>query len=105
SASTGLTWSATEKIHLKMNIARGCRSPNLTELASNGLDPGAHIIYLGNPDFLPEFSFQQDLGVLGYWDGLTASISFFNNSIQHYIYLQQLTNDNGSPLTDAQDNR
>lgn len=105
SASAGLTWPLTEKIHLKMNIARGYRSPNLTELASDGLDPGAHIIYLGDPDFLPEFSFQQDLGFLGYWDGVTATISFFNNSIQHYIYLRQLTNDDGSPLTDAQGNR
>lgn len=105
SASAGITWPVTEKIHLKANIARGYRSPNLTELASNGLDPGAHIIYLGNPDFLPEFSFQQDLGILGYFDWLTASVSFFNNSIQHYIYLQQLTGDNGAPLTDAQGNR
>ena len=105
SASLGVTYPVTEKIHLKANIARGYRSPNLTELASDGLDPGAHIIYLGNPDFLPEFSFQQDLGVLGYWDWLTASISVFNNSISHYIYLQQLTNDNGTPITDAQGNK
>jgi len=105
SASAGITWRVTEKIHLKVNIARGYRSPNLTELASNGLDPGAHIIYLGNPDFLPEFSFQQDLGILGYFDWLTASVSLFNNSIQQYIYLQQLTGDNGAPLTDAQGNR
>jgi len=105
SASAGITWPVTENIHLKANIARGYRSPNLTELASNGLDPGAHIIYLGNPDFLPEFSFQQDLGVLAYWDWFTASISLFSNSIQHYIYLQQLTGDNGSPLTDAQGNK
>ncbi|HEY8971187.1 MAG TPA: TonB-dependent receptor, partial [Puia sp.] len=105
SASAGITWPVTEKIHLKANIARGYRSPNLTELASNGLDPGAHIIYLGNPGFLPEFSFQQDLGVLGYFDWLTTSVSFFNNSIQHYIYLRQLTDDNGAPLTDAQGNR
>ena len=105
SASAGITWPVTETIHLKANIARGYRSPNLTELASNGLDPGAHIIYLGNPDFLPEFSFQQDLGILGYFNWLTASVSFFNNSIQHYIYLQQLTGDNGVPLADAQGNR
>ncbi|MBN8850373.1 MAG: hypothetical protein BGO55_32320 [Sphingobacteriales bacterium 50-39] len=105
SASAGITWPVTEKIHLKANIARGYRSPNLTELASNGLDPGAHITYLGNPDFLPEFTFQQDLGVLAYWDWLTASISLFSNSIQHYIYLQQLTGDNGAPLTDPQGNK
>jgi iron complex outermembrane receptor protein len=105
SASIGLSWALTEKIHLKANIARGYRSPNLTELASNGLDPGAHITYLGNPDFLPEFSFQQDLGVLAYFDAFTASAGVFNNSIQHYIYLQQLTDGNGEPLTDAQGNR
>jgi iron complex outermembrane receptor protein len=105
SASAGITLAVTENIHLKANIARGYRSPNLTELASNGLDPGAHITYLGSPDFRPEFSFQQDLGVLAYFDILTASISIFNNSIQNYIYLRQLTDDNNSPLTDAQGNR
>src|SRR6202011_35438 len=95
----------TENISLKINIARGYRSPNITEIASNGLDPGAHIIYLGNRDFVPEFSWQQDLGISGDFTGLTASLSVFNNYVQHYIYLELRTNGQGNPLTDAQGNK
>lgn len=105
SASIGSTYALTEKISLKANIARGYRSPNLTELASNGLDPGAHIIYLGNKDFSPEFSFQQDIGVMGYFEGITASLSLFHNSIDNYIFLQQLVDREGNPVTDPQGNK
>jgi len=105
SLSFGLTYQLTGKISLKVNLARGYRSPNLTELSSNGLDPGAHIIYLGNRDFSPEFSFQQDLGINAYFDDLTFSSSLFINNIRHYIYLRQQTGVNGNPLTDAQGNK
>ena len=105
SASFGATYQLTEKITLKANLARGYRSPSITELASNGLDPGAHIRYLGNSAFLPEFSFQQDIGISGIFKEVSASLSLFNNSIQHYIYLSQLTDGNGMPVTDAQGNK
>jgi len=105
SASIGATYALTEKISLKANIARGYRSPNLTELASNGLDPGAHIIYLGNKDFSPEFSFQQDLGLIAYFEGITTSWSLFRNAIENYIFMQQLVDHAGHPVTDAQGNK
>lgn len=105
SLSAGAAWQLTENISLKFNIARGYRSPNITELASNGLDPGAHIIYLGNRAFVPEFSWQQDLGISGDFSDITASLSIFNNNIQNYIYLEQLTDGQGNPLTDAQGNK
>ena len=105
SVSAGAAWSLTENISLKLNIARGYRSPNITEIASNGLDPGAHIIYLGNRNFVPEFSWQQDLGISGDFTDLTASLSVFNNYVQHYIYLEQLTDGRGNAITDAQGNK
>lgn len=105
SASIGATYALTEKISLKANIARGYRSPNLTELASNGLDPGAHIIYLGNSRFSPEFSFQQDIGLIGYFESVTSSLSLFHNSIDNYIFLQQLMDRESHPVTDAQGNK
>ncbi|HTI10322.1 MAG TPA: TonB-dependent receptor [Puia sp.] len=105
SLSAGAAWQLTENLSVKLNIARGYRGPNITELASNGLDPGAHIIYLGNRDFVPEFSWQQDLGISGDFHSITASLSVFNNNVQHYIYLEQLTDAQGQPLTDAQGNK
>lgn len=105
SLSAGATYQITEKYSLKMNVARGYRSPSITEIASNGLDPGAHIVYLGNRNFEPEFSFQQDLGFFADLPDLTASFSIFNNTIQNYIYLSQQVDASGKPLVDAQGNR
>lgn len=105
SASMGITCQLSEKIHLKFNIGRGYRAPGITEFASNGLDPGAHIIYLGNRNFLPEFSLQEDVG-LGYTGkDLSAAISLFNNNVSQYIYLSQLSDANGNAVTDVQGNK
>ncbi len=105
SSSIGATYQVSDKISLKANIARGYRAPGITELASNGLDPGAHIVYLGNKNFVPEFSLQEDLGISGIFKGLSASLSLFNNNIQHYIYLSQLVDANGNPVVMAQGNK
>lgn len=61
SGSLGCIVDLSKLVSLKASIGRGYRSPNITEMASNGLDPGAHIIYLGNRNFVPEFSLQEDL--------------------------------------------
>jgi iron complex outermembrane recepter protein len=105
SLSFGLAWQLSNTVSIKANMARGYRSPNITEFASNGLDPGAHIVYLGNRNFVPEFSFQQDLGVLLNNKDWQFSASIFNNTIQHYIYLTQLVDASGNPVVDAQGNR
>lgn len=105
SASLGLTYRINDRLSMKFNIARGYRAPGITELSSNGLDPGAHIIYYGNRRFGPEFSLQEDLGLTGNFSNLSTSLSVFNNQIQNYIYLSQLTDANNEPLRDAQGNR
>ena len=102
SLSLGATYQINERISLKANIARGYRAPNITEFASNGLDPGAHIIYLGNRDFIPEFSFQEDIGADMRLKDFDISASLFNNNVQNYIYLAVQTGANGEPLVNAQ---
>ncbi len=105
SSSLGASFQASEKCSIKANISRGYRAPNTTEIASNGLDPGAHINYLGNRNFAPEFSLQEDLGInLQFKEG-SVDCSLFNNHIQNYIYLSMLVNPNGAPITDAQGNK
>jgi len=49
SLSLGSTYALNDQVSLKANIARGYRAPSIPEFSSNGLDPGAHIIYLGQP--------------------------------------------------------
>ena len=105
SLSLGMAWQVSNKISIKVNMARGYRSPNITEFASNGLDPGAHIIYLGNRNFIPEFSFQQDLGLLLNDKNISITVSIFNNHIQNYIYLTQLADAAGNAVLDAQGNK
>ncbi len=105
SASTGLTFQITQQISLKANIGRAYRAPNITEMGSNGLDPGAHIIYLGNRNFNPEFSLQEDIGASARFNNFSADISIFNNNIQNYIYLNLVTDANRNPILDAQGNK
>ncbi|WP_431210536.1 TonB-dependent receptor domain-containing protein [Puia sp. P3] len=105
SSSLGLTWQASSSLTVRASTASGYRSPNITEIASNGLDPGAHIIYLGNRDFVPELSWQQDLGIDDKTRDWDLSLSLFNNHIRHYIYLAQPADPAGNPVVDAQGNK
>lgn len=105
SMSLGATYQLSSQVSLKANMARGYRAPNITEFASNGLDPGAHIIYLGNRNFISEFSTQQDIGADITCKDFSLSASIFHNYIQNYIYLAQVIDANGDPLTDAQGNK
>jgi iron complex outermembrane receptor protein len=105
SLSIGTTYQLNEHISIKANVAKGYRVPSITEFASNGLDPGAHIIYLGNSNFTPEFSVQEDIGTAFSFTDVSASISLFNNNMAHYIFLSQLTDENANAVLDAQGNK
>lgn len=98
SGSLGLTYNLTERLLLKANVSRGYRAPNITEIGSNGLDPGAHIVYLGNRSFVPEFNLQQDIGFIAYLKDMDISVELFNNNIQNYIYQTRLTDAAGEPV-------
>lgn len=98
SGSLGFTYNLSEKLLIKANLARGYRAPNITEIGSNGLDPGAHIVYLGNRTFKPEFNLQQDIGLIAYLKDADLSLELFNNNIQNYIYQSRLTDQNGNPV-------
>jgi iron complex outermembrane receptor protein len=105
SGSVGISYQVDDHFYLKANFSRGYRAPSITEIASNGLDPGARIVYLGNKNFKAEFSNQQDLGAFWENKNFDASMSIFNNYIENYIYLAQLADNNNIAITDAQGNR
>ncbi|MBS7564057.1 TonB-dependent receptor [Mucilaginibacter sp. Bleaf8] len=98
SGSLGITYNITDRLLIKANVARGYRAPNITEVGSNGLDPGAHIVYLGNRTFKPEFNLQQDIGLIAYLADTDISAELFNNNIQNYIYQARLNDGNGQPV-------
>jgi iron complex outermembrane recepter protein len=95
SASLGATYNITKRLLVKSNIARGYRAPNVSEISSNGVHPGSLIYQIGNKDFKPEFSLQEDLGVSYRWDHISGNIDLFNNNISNYIFNQKLLNRSG----------
>lgn len=98
SGSLGFTYNISEQLLIKGNISRGYRAPNITEIGSNGLDPGARIVYLGNRTFKPEFNLQQDIGIIAYLPDAELSLELFNNNIENYIYQARLTDADGNPV-------
>ena len=98
SASLGGSYAAGEHLVLRANVARGYRAPNIPEIGSNGLDPGAHIVYLGNREFQPEFSLQEDAGVLWKSPSWEASAEVFHNYVENFIYQARAFDAQGQPL-------
>jgi iron complex outermembrane receptor protein len=96
--SFGATYNFSNTFLIKANIARGFRAPSIAELSANGPDPGSQIYHIGDPNFKPEFNVQEDLGAFLTLPNLSASVEFFNNNIQNYIYQQQVLNPDGSPV-------
>jgi len=98
SGSFGGTYNITEHLLVKANIARGYRAPSIAELSANGPDPGSQIYHVGNSNFKPEFSVQEDIGTALTLPILSASIGFFDNQIQNYIFQEQILDAGGNPL-------
>jgi iron complex outermembrane recepter protein len=97
SGSAGATYNFSNSFLAKANIARGFRAPSIAELSANGPDPGSQIYHVGNSDFKPEFSVQEDVGVALTLPKISASASVFDNNIQNYIFQEQILDANGNP--------
>jgi len=97
SGSAGATYNFSNSFLAKANIARGFRAPSIAELSANGPDPGSQIYHVGNSDFKPEFSVQEDVGVALTLPKVSASASVFDNNIQNYIFQEQILDANGNP--------
>ena len=93
--SQGLTYRISKAIAIKSNIARGFRAPNISEISANGVHPGTNIYQLGNPDFKPEFSLQEDIGLEFTSEHLSVNLAVFNNDISNYIYNTRLFGSHG----------
>ena len=95
-ASLGLTYELSQALNLKLNVSRGFRAPNISELASNGVHEGTQRYELGNIDLKPEHSWQMDFG-LDYTSSIvSAQLALFVNRIDNYIYSRKLTTYNDS---------
>ena len=95
SASAGATYEFAKQLIGKLNISRGFRSPTISELASNGRHEGTLRYEYGNVELDPETSLQLDASVIVNSEHVSAEASFFQNSIEDYIYTKKLLASNG----------
>ena len=88
--SVGAVYHASERMNIRMNASRGFRTPNLSELASNGVHEGSIRYEVGDENLKSEFSWQFDLGMD--YSSSIASIqaAIFLNRIDNYIYIKRL---------------
>ena len=86
SGSIGAVWQATEQLNVRLNVARGFRAPNMSELGSNGEHEGTIRYERGNHELKAEHSLQADLGVDFSSRYVSAQLSLFANRIGNYIF-------------------
>jgi len=98
SGSFGATYNFSDQFLVKGNIARGFRAPSIAELSANGPDPGSQIYHVGNSNFKPEFSVQEDIGAFLTLPNVSASVELFDNHIQNYIFQEQELTPDGTPI-------
>jgi iron complex outermembrane receptor protein len=91
--SIGAIYNLSDRINLRLNLSRGFRAPNLSELGSNGEHEGTFRYEIGNSDLSPEFSWQGDLGIDYSSEIFSAQLSFFANHISDFIFLERIVDD------------
>lgn len=88
--SVGAVWNVTEHLNLRLNLARGFRAPNMSELGSDGIHEGTLRYEVGNPDLKPEYSWQADLGIDFTSQYVSAQVALFANRIENYIFAERI---------------
>ena len=89
--SIGAIYNITPKLNMRLNLSRGFRAPNLSELGSNGEHEGTFRYEIGNSHLSPENSWQLDLGLDYSSEIISTQLSLFANHIDNYIFLERLT--------------
>ena len=90
SGSIGAVWNANEHLNIRVNMARGFRAPNMSELGSDGIHEGTLRYEKGNPDLKAEYSWQADLGLDFTSQYFSAQVALFANRIENYIFAKRI---------------
>ena len=88
--SVGAVCNISGHFNLRLNLARGFRTPNMSELASDGVHEGSIRYELGNQQLKAEYSLQSDLGLDFTSRYLSAQVALFANRIDNYIFTHRL---------------
>jgi iron complex outermembrane recepter protein len=99
SGSIGIAAEATDKLNVKLNIARGFRAPSIPELASNGAHEGTTRYEFGTANLKSETSLQFDGGLEYAAAHVSFGVSAFYNSFNNFIFYRKLTTNGGADST------
>jgi iron complex outermembrane receptor protein len=88
--SVGAVWNVSDHLNLRINLARGFRTPNMSELASNGAHEGSMRYEQGNQQLKAEYSLQADLGIDFTSRYVSAQVALFANRIDNYIFAHRM---------------
>ena len=88
--SIGAVCNINDHFNLRLNLARGFRTPNMSELASNGVHEGSLRYEIGNQNLKAEYSLQADLGLDFTSRYVSAQLALFANRIDNYIFTHRL---------------
>ena len=88
--SAGAVCNINRHFNLRFNLARGFRTPNMSELASNGVHEGSIRYEQGDHNLKAEYSLQADLGLDFTSRYVSAQLALFANRIDNYIFTHRL---------------
>jgi iron complex outermembrane receptor protein len=95
SGSLGATYAFSETVFTKLNLSRGFRAPNISELGANGEHEGTGRYEIGDPNLKPEYSLQLDYALGLNTAHVSAEADLFYNSISNFIYTGKLNSVSG----------
>ena len=96
--SIGATYNINDKTNVKLNVSRGFRAPNISELGSNGVHEGTFRYEVGNNRLKAEKSLQMDLGADYSSKWVSVQLALFANWIGDYIFLHKRQDDLGNEI-------
>ena len=88
--SIGAVCNINDYFNLRLNVARGFRTPNMSELASNGVHEGSIRYEVGSQQLKAEYSLQADLGLDFTSRYVSAQVALFANRIDNYIFTHRV---------------
>jgi iron complex outermembrane receptor protein len=86
SASVGASYEIGAGVALGVNVARAFRTPDATELYSQGPHLATYSVEIGNPDLAAETGLGTDLFLRVTRDRLKGELAAFRNGISNYIF-------------------
>lgn len=90
SASGSGQWKLDDLNTVSFAATRSQRAPQVQELFSHGVHDATHSYELGDPNLIPETSYNLDWGYRFKGRGLSVELNVFQNFVNDYIY-QQIT--------------